>query len=304
MINSVTVINHRGESKKIVLADPEQSGFAITNITGLGPPNADIHTTELSSNDGAVYNSARATSRNIVISFVFFFSPTIEAVRLESYKFFPIKKFIILQIETDTRTYIARGYVESNIPTIFSNQEGCDISILCPSAYFNAIDKFGEYSGEVANLSEFEFPFSNESLSGNMIEFGIIRQMSDFEIFNPSTVETGFVLRLRLIKPSERLYTIILYKLGTDETMVFTLSRLPGGGMQIDDELVVSTIPGSKRASLLRNRELLSANAALSRNSKWLQLDPGINVFRLNVPLADLSAFEISYEFSPLYEGV
>lgn len=304
MINSVTVINHRGESKKFVLADPEQSGFAITNITGLGPPNADIHTTELSTNDGAVYNSARATSRNIVISFVFFFSPTIEAVRLESYKYFPIKKYVTLQIETDTRTYVARGYVESNTPTIFSNQEGCDVSILCPSAYLNAIDELGEYFGEVADPSQFEFPFSNESLSNNLIEFGIVRQMSDFEIYNPSMVETGFILRLRLIEASASLYTIIFYKLGTDEVMVFTLSKLPGGGIQVDDELVISTIPGSKRVSLLRNGEVLSANAALERNSKWLQLDPGVNVFRLNVPLADLGAFEISYEFSPLYEGV
>lgn len=304
MINSVTVINHRGESKKFVLADPEQSGFAITSIAGLGPPKANIHTTELSTNDGAVYNSARATSRNIVISFVFFFSPTIEAVRLDSYKYFPIKKYVTLQIETDTRTYVARGYVESNIPTIFSNQEGCDVSILCPSAYLNAIDELGEYSGEVEDPSQFEFPFSNESLSNNLIEFGIVRQMSDFEVYNPSMVETGFILRLRLIEASASLYTIILYKLGTDEVMVFTLSKLPGGGIQVDDELVISTIPGSKRVSLLRNGEVLSANAALERNSKWLQLDPGVNVFRLNVPLADLGAFEISYEFSPLYEGV
>lgn len=304
MINSVTVINHRGDSKKFVLADPEQSGFAITNITGLGPPNADIHTTELSTNDGSAYNSARATSRNIVLSFVFFFSPTIEAVRLESYKYFPIKKYVTLQIETDTRTYIARGYVESNTPTIFSNQEGCDISILCPSAYLNAIDELGEYSGEVCDLSRFEFPFSNESLSANLIEFGIARRTSDFEIYNPSMVETGFILRLRLVEVSASLYTIILYKLGTDEVMVFTFSKLPGGGMQVDDELVISTIPGSKRVSLLRNGEVLSANPALERNSKWLQLDPGVNVFQLNVPLADLSAFEISYEFSPLYEGV
>lgn len=304
MINSVTVINHRGESKKFVLADPEQSGFAITNISGLGPPKADIHTTELSTNDGAVYNSARATSRNIVISFVFFFSPTIEAVRLESYKYFPIKKHVTILIETDTRTYVARGCVESNTPTIFSNQEGCDISILCPSAYLNAIDELGEYSGEVADPSQFEFPFSNESLSNNLIEFGIVRQMSDFEVYNPSMVETGFILRLRLIEASASLYTIILYKLGTDETMVFTLSKLPGGGMQVDDELVISTIPGSKRVSLLRNGEVLSAHAVLGRKSKWLRLDPGINVFRLNVPLADLGAFDISYEFSPLYEGV
>lgn len=304
MINSVTVINHRGERKKFVLADPEQSGFAITNITGLGPPNADIHTTELSTNDGAVYNSARATSRNIVISFVFFFSPTIEAVRLESYKFFPIKKYVTLQIETDTRTYVAHGYVESNTPTIFSNQEGCDVSILCPNAYLNAIDEFGEYSDEVADPSQFEFPFSNESLSNGAIEFGIIRPMSDFEIFNPSMVETGFILRLRLIEASARLYTLILYKLGTDEVMVFTLSKLSGGGMQVGDELVISTIPGAKRVSLLRNGDVLSANASLGRNSKWLQLDSGINIFRLNVPLADLGAFEISYEFSPLYEGV
>lgn len=86
--------------------------------------------------------------------------------------------------------------------------------------------------------------------------------------------------------------------------MTLTLSRLSGGGLLADDELIIRTVSGSKKISLMRNGETLSAIVALSRDSKWLQLDPGVNVIRISAPQADLGAFEITYDFSPLYEGI
>lgn len=71
MIRTVTVTNHVGESLVIDLRYPEKSGFIIRSITGLGPAEATINTTEVATNDGALYNSARLNSRNIVLSVVF-----------------------------------------------------------------------------------------------------------------------------------------------------------------------------------------------------------------------------------------
>ena len=111
MIRAVTVTNYLGESKRFELAFPEKSGFAVQSISGLGPSKADINTTEISTNDGSLYNSARVNSRNIVMSLKLMFTPQIEDTRQDSYKYFPIKKRVTLLIETDNRICETYGYV-------------------------------------------------------------------------------------------------------------------------------------------------------------------------------------------------
>ena len=66
MIRSVTVTNYLGDSIQLELMRPEKSGLIIKSIEGLGPSDAAINMTELSTNDGALYNSARLNKRNIV----------------------------------------------------------------------------------------------------------------------------------------------------------------------------------------------------------------------------------------------
>lgn len=136
MIRAVTVTNYLGESKRFELAFPEKSGFAVQSISGLGPSKADINTTEISTNDGSLYNSARVNSRNIVMSLKLMFNPQIEDTRQDSYKYFPIKKRVTLLIETDNRICETYGYVESNEPGLFSSGETTQISIVCPVLIF------------------------------------------------------------------------------------------------------------------------------------------------------------------------
>ena len=71
MIKSITVTNHTGDSIKVELTRPEFSGFAITNIEGLGPVKADINMTDISTYDGGLYNSSRLGIRNIVFNIIF-----------------------------------------------------------------------------------------------------------------------------------------------------------------------------------------------------------------------------------------
>ena len=103
MIKSITVTNYLGDSIKLDLARPEESGFVVTSVTGLGSGKANINMTEVATNDGSLYNSSRLPSRNIVISLKYLWQSTIEDVRQLSYKYFPIKKKLTLLIETDNR---------------------------------------------------------------------------------------------------------------------------------------------------------------------------------------------------------
>ena len=134
MIRSITVTNPQGESLTLELKRPDLSGFIVKPIEGLGPVDATINFSEYGSGDGAMYNSSRVSTRNIVLSLGFMEKPTIEATRHLSYKYFPNKKTVHLVIITDERTVATDGYVEKNIPDIFSSEEGCQISIVCPSA--------------------------------------------------------------------------------------------------------------------------------------------------------------------------
>jgi hypothetical protein len=65
----------------------------------------------------------------------FMIAPDIETVRQKSYKYFPIKKELILTFETDNRSCYIAGYVESNEPVII-NMSG-EASIVGTSRRFN-----------------------------------------------------------------------------------------------------------------------------------------------------------------------
>lgn len=63
MIRAVTFTNYLGDSIRLDLARPEESGFIIKSVTGLGPGKANINTTEIATNDGSLFNSSRMPSR-------------------------------------------------------------------------------------------------------------------------------------------------------------------------------------------------------------------------------------------------
>lgn len=304
MIKSVTVTNHRNERRTIILADPWPSGFAITNIEGLGPVEASINTTEIPSMDGSIFNSARVSSRNIVISFVLGYFPTIEHARLELYRYFPVKKKITLEIETDIRTYSIEGYVESNVPSIFNSQESATVSIICPSPYFRAGGDDTERTGSIGSGQSFEFPFSNESLVNPLIEFGSAARSINFDVYYDGRVETGLEFHFRVLNVSSWNHVIIINKVGTTDSMVLSMDNLLSGGFQNNDELIICTIPGKKKATLIRNGISYNAINALQGDSKWLTVEPGSNIFNINIPMTELARFDIGFVYYPLYEGI
>lgn len=170
MLKKVVITNCFGECMEYAIDGVQEenpSGLIITSIDGLGPVKADINMMGLATTDGQLYNSARLSGKNIVIKALFTHASSIEEARLLSYKYFPIKKKLKFHIETDNRIGEIEGYVESNEPDIFSDQSGCQISILCENAYFDG----GEVKyvfGEI--IPQFKFAFGNASLDDKLIK--------------------------------------------------------------------------------------------------------------------------------------
>lgn len=160
MIKSFSVTNDLNERMDLVLNDPWQSGIVIKSVDGLGPGKVTVHMKEVANGDGGFYSGSRMPIRNIVLNLAFVGSPTIEDSRLLTYRYFPVKKTVTLTVVTDNNEVSIDGYVESNEPDIFSNLEGCQISILCSNPYFyTERDQLTTSSGIFPML---EFPIDNE----------------------------------------------------------------------------------------------------------------------------------------------
>ena len=304
MIKSVTITNHLDESIKLDLFNPEESGFIIKSIEGLGPVKANINFKELATNDGAIDNSARLSSRNIVMSLQFMESPTIEETRLKSYKYFPIKRNIKFLIETDSRICETIGRVETNVPTIFSNAEGCQISILCSNPYFYSAGENGTNQTIFYGTEPlFEFPFSNESLTEDLIEFGSIENRTEGTIYYDGDAEIGITIQIHAVGEAEGL---IIYNTKTREIMRINddkLKSLMGSGIQAGDEITITTSRGEKGIYMLRNGVTTNILNSLEKPIKWFQLSKGDNTFAYTAS-AGLTNLQFRIENKVIYEGV
>ena len=304
MIKSVTITNHLDESIKLDLFNPEESGFIIKNIEGLGPVKANINFKELATNDGAIDNSARLSSRNIVMSLQFMESPTIEETRLKSYKYFPIKRNIKFLIETDSRICETIGRVETNVPTIFSNAEGCQISILCPNPYFYSAGENGTNQTIFYGTEPlFEFPFSNESLTEDLIEFGSIENRTEGTIYYDGDAEIGITIQIHAVGEAEGL---VIYNTKTREIMRINddkLKSLMGSGIQAGDEITITTSRGEKGIYMLRSGVTTNILNSLEKPIKWFQLSKGDNTVAYTAS-AGLTNLQFRIENKVIYEGV
>ena len=304
MIKSVTITNHLDESIKLDLFNPEESGFIIKNIEGLGPVKANINFKELATNDGSIDNSARLSSRNIVMSLQFMESPTIEETRLKSYKYFPIKRNIKFLIETDSRICETIGRVETNVPTIFSNAEGCQISILCSNPYFYSAGENGTNQTIFYGTEPlFEFPFSNESLTEDLIEFGSIENRTEGTIYYDGDAEIGITIQIHAVGEAEGL---VIYNTKTREIMRINddkLKSLMGSGIQAGDEITITTSRGEKGIYMLRNGVTTNILNSLEKPIKWFQLSKGDNTFAYTAS-SGLTNLQFRIENKVIYEGV
>ena len=304
MIKSVTITNHLDESIKLDLFNPEESGFIIKSIEGLGPVKANINFKELATNDGAIDNSARLSSRNIVMSLQFMESPSIEETRLKSYKYFPIKRNIKFLIETDSRICETIGRVETNVPTIFSNAEGCQISILCSNPYFYSAGENGTNQTIFYGTEPlFEFPFSNESLTEDLIEFGSIENRTEGTIYYDGDAEIGITIQIHAVGEAEGL---VIYNTKTREIMRINddkLKSLMGSGIQAGDEITITTSRGEKGIYMLRNGVTTNILNSLEKPIKWFQLSKGDNTFAYTAS-AGLTNLQFRIENKVIYEGV
>lgn len=278
MIRSITVTNHNHESLTLDLYHPEWSGLSVINIDGMGPPKASINSNEVATIDGGIFSSARMQQRNLVFTLGMLWDPLIEDARLRTYKFFPIKKPITLEFLTDYRHTTCTGYVESNTPTIFSDHEETQISIICPDPYFYDLSQdLFLFSGVDPR---FEFPFSNESLTQNLIEFGNIREDNRAILDYKGDVDTGVFITCHVM--SGTVENLTIWNVDTREHMridTTKIKRLTDVQFAQGDDIEINTKIGEKYIRLLHNGRYYNIISCIEKDADWFQLTNGFNTF-------------------------
>lgn len=151
MIRTVTIKNIETDSDLVLtLANPEISqGVAIVSMSGLGPEKATLNSNEWATIDGGSINSTHIPMRQILMELKFIpttYDETVADIRRKTYDYFPLKKYVRLTFDMyDLRhghkQYYIDGCVEENTPTIWSEYEGCNITIKCEDPAFKNVEE-------------------------------------------------------------------------------------------------------------------------------------------------------------------
>ncbi len=292
MIRSVKVTNYRGDSILLDLANPWETGFAVTSLTGIGPNKTDINTVEIATQDGVIFNSARTGSRNIVMK-IQFVGDDIEACRRKSYRYFPVKQRLTMEFTTDTRKSTISGYVESNEVSIWSKNETAQISIICPDPYFKAVGSDNAAIAFYGHAPAFEFPFENEDGTASL-ETGSIATSSQANLLYAGDADTGVIFNIHATGDAKN---ITLYNLDYNETMVLNVTMVAG------DDLVVNTCAGQKSVTLIHEGTPTNILNKLDKNPTWFKVRAGDNTFAYAVE-EGLDNLTLTAKCITLYEGL
>ncbi len=303
MINSVKVTNPAGESTVLILRSPEKSGFFVRNIDGLGPSKATINMSESLSLDGGYFNSSRVSPKNLVfdLGFLNINNISIETIRQQSYRFFPLNQLVTFEIETDNRIGVISGYIESNEPNIFSREESTIISAVCPSAYFfgqSFISQMFKYID-----SGFEFPWENPSLTLPLIEFGTVYDSTSVTINYKGDVAVGVFISASI---TGAVNNLTFANSSTGQTMALDsakITAITGSNLIAGDSVQINTIKGNKYAFVVRGATYWNILNALPVNTDWIYLKKGPNTITYSAASGVANVIPM-VTYKPLYEGL
>lgn len=303
MIKNVKITNHLGEIMVIEMENPASSGFSIRDIKGLGPAKSTVNISESLYGDGGFFNSARLTTRNIVFTLGIHETDidSVEQIRNKTYRFFPSKRLIGIEVETDLRHGVTAGYVESNEPDIFSKDEQTQISIICPNPFFVS-EEFIEttFTGTTGG---FQFPFSNESLVTPLLKFADIFVNTIANVFYEGDTDTGVFIEIEF---TGAVNNLTISNVNTGENMAINSTKLialTGANFQAGDLVQISTVHGNKYIHLIRGTTTWNILNTIGTVADWFTIDRGDNLFTYTAAsgLANVK-FKIYHQL--VYEGL
>lgn len=278
--------NASGDALILTGREPE---YQIISINGLNPPKAQINTATIVGLDGAVFNSAKLETRNIVL--LIKINGEAEANRHRLYQFFRTKESCRFFFRNGALDVFIDGYVENVECDLFEQGQTAQVSIICPYPYFRSVSE--SVSDSVSADSQFVFPFSinyNEPvILSTYIDSGAVL------VYNESESEAGAVIEIDLMNDAS---SIELRNTATGDDFILEHAFTSG------DKIIVDTNKGKKSVTLMRNGRTSNIFSALVRGSVFFQLVPGVNVFDYLIDGEQDADVYISFRYFNTYRGV
>lgn len=251
MLTQVDVRTSQGSLLSLPLEEAT-SGFVVQNIDGLGPVKATLVTTSFAGLNGTQYLGSSTEDRNI--KFRLGLDPDVEPVRdvrARLYNFFMPRRSVDLTFRHDDGfTVNISGRIESCEPPLFVKEPVVDISIICfDSDFYDPVPA--------------------------VLRGSTVSDSTDFTIDYPGTVETGITFNLEVNRPVSAFTIYNTTPEGVLRTMDFS-APLPAGSL-----LTITTMPGQKTARLRNGTVESSLVYAVSPQSEWIDLQPGVNKLRV-----------------------
>lgn len=266
----------------------ENGNYALLSVGGLTPPAATINTAIIATKDGAVFNSSRLDTRNIVLTIAPLNS--IEKNRINLYQYFKSKQYIKLYLENNTRSVWIDGYIETIDGDLYTDKQQIQISIICPDPYFKDTATGVYLFSNVVSL--FSFPFSIAETPG--IPISQLGEYVEIAITNNSDDETGVIISMQA---NGQVVNPTIYNMTTNENFSLNIT------MQTGDLITIDTRRGHKAVTLTRNAVVRNILNNMVQGSEWLNLIVGDNIFSYMCE-SGAEYLDITVTLQPIYEGV
>lgn len=270
-----------------------RSNYSLIHVSGLTPPKANINTSAAGTLDGTVYNSARLSQRNIVLTVVI--EGDIEANRQRLYRIFPVKSACTVFFKNRNMDVKIEGYVELVDGDLFSKREQMQISVICPQPYWTTL---GLVAYELSTtVRMFSFPFCIEESPG--VPISEYSQNPIITICNSGSVPCGFKAYIEIAAGSSGVQDVALFNLTTQKKIQLKASHT----LQAGDVLYISTEPGKLRFFLYRNGETINYINQMTADSEFFTLALGENLLYFTCT-GDMDDVHIDIQPELLFAGV
>lgn len=273
MLSLLEVLSDQGTTITLPIGE-DRNGFFIKDIDGLDPVPASLSSSTFGQLDGEVEQGARREKRNIILTVGLepdYITRTISQMRRELYTYFMPKSKVTLKFYSDDLEVVTiRGTIEDMDAPLFTNDPQAVISIVC-------------YKPDFVSLIETNLP-------GATTSSGV-----DTTLVYPGSTDVGFLFTLNV---NRSISGFVINQTLPDATQRMFEFQYP---LVNGDILQISTVAGSKFATLTRSSTIKSAIAGVSPQADWLALAPGNNKIRVNVAGA---AIPYSIKYTSRYGGL
>lgn len=284
-------------NNKVIELTHNESRYQVLNVEGLNPPNANIRRTEFAGVDGSRYMSAKLEERNIVITVRI--NGDVETNRTLLYEYTRTKQWCKIYYSTRSKEAYCEGWVESNECNYFDIGVTMQISIVCPDPYFYAMQ---EIVTDISRIfGKFEFPFSfgakgilSPTITDDAIEFSAYQDNRVTNVINHGSNGTGLFINIAIrgVVDSPRIYNFV-----TQQFIKINRSFIDRDVINID------TTPGRKSVKLIRNNVTINYINELDKNSTWLTLNNGDNLFVYDAS-SGATNMTVLFSYRPRYEVI